>query len=171
MVENSSNEQLAAPIPIKVLSVVYYVLAVACLVGLILSLLFVIKNDANDSYSFFISSIFVVLSISLILIMVLFFFVGRGLWKGEKWSKAAAITISIITILVVIAMIIILSNLSEQLASANPDYNSLGNVASLLDIFDLSKFIPKVIIISIINVIIIGYLLLNKKTKEFFERR
>lgn len=158
MEEEQKNFQ-EVPIGVKIISVLYYISAAIGLIGSIG--LFISFARSTSNYNFVIAAIF------LLGFSILFFFVGRGLWRGKDWARIVTITISILEIIVVIIAIVVLSNLSKQLIHAN-DISSLGNIQNIVDIFDISKFIPKAIITIAINAFIAGYLLFNKKVKEAF---
>lgn len=98
------------PIGVKIISVLYYIGAAAFLIlgivclfgaGAIGTLLQSIPLLGALGAGFFI-----VLGVIFIAIAVLAFFIGLGLWKGQKWAWIAAIVIAILGALSAIISII-----------------------------------------------------------------
>lgn len=94
------------PTLVKVISVLFYIGAVLLLIFGLLSL---VGAGAMGSVASAIpiltilgSGLFVVLGIILIALAVLYFFIGRGLWKGQSWARIVAIILSIIGVVMAI---------------------------------------------------------------------
>lgn len=89
-----------APTGVKVISVLYYIGAA---VELLLAILLFIGAGTIASKIPFIGAIgaglFVVIGALLIGLAVLSFFVGRGLWKAQKWARIVAIIFAVIGVL------------------------------------------------------------------------
>ena len=90
-----------APTGVKVISVLYYIGAVVELL-LAVALFFgagAIASKLPFNFGTLGSALFIVLGIVLLGIAVLSFFVGRGLWKAQKWSRIVAIIFAVIGVL------------------------------------------------------------------------
>ena len=161
MAQANLKDQLKdAPFWIKVLAIFYYILSVLGVIGFVAV---IINGDIN-----FLNRLLI--TVLILLPSTLFFFTGKGLWKGENWSRTLAIVISSFIAITLIVFMIILYFLSKRI-NQNLDEYTFGNLNNLLDIVDMKKFVPKAIIGVGINLIIVLYLFLNKRVKEFFERR
>ena len=79
------------PTGIKIISVLYYIGAVFELISAVL--LFVGSGALKSKVPFlaFLGPFLIVGGVILLGLAVLSFFVGRGLWKGQKWSRIVAI--------------------------------------------------------------------------------
>ena len=91
------------PTGVKIISVLYYIgAAFELLLGL---LLFVGagaigKITAKIPFLSVIGSgLFIIIGVIFVGLAVLSFFVGRGLWKGQKWSRIVAIIFSVLGVL------------------------------------------------------------------------
>jgi len=87
------------PVGAKIIAVLNYIGAVLLLISGISA---IVSSGIKASY---ISSIvpitlgpglFVVMGIILIALAVLYFFIGRGLWKGQQWARIVEIVLAII---------------------------------------------------------------------------
>ena len=79
------------PTGIKIISVLYYIGAVFELIFAVL--LFVGSGALKSKVPFlaFLGPFLIVGGVILLGLTVLSFFVGRGLWKGQKWSRMVAV--------------------------------------------------------------------------------
>ena len=89
------------PTGVKVISVLYYIgAAFSFLFGLLLIVggVFIgaILGETLASLSALGSGLFIVLGIALLGVGVLDIFIGRGLWKGQNWTRIAAIVFAIL---------------------------------------------------------------------------
>jgi len=89
------------PTGVKVISVLYYIgAAFSFLFGLLLIVggVFIgaILGETLASLSALGSGLFIVLGIALLGFGVLDIFIGRGLWKGQNWTRIAAIVFAIL---------------------------------------------------------------------------
>ena len=114
------------PVGIKIISVLYYIgTALELLFGI---LLLVGAGTIASKIPFFgaaasgfFSGFFIVLGIILIGLAVLSFFVGRGLWKGQKWARIVAIIFAVIGVLFAVLGMVqgqIVSNVISLVISA-----------------------------------------------------
>ncbi len=90
------------PLGVKIISVLYYIGAVLEL--LVAVLLFVgagavSKLPVLGALGALGAGLFVVFGVVFIGLAVLSFFVGRGLWKGQKWARIVAIIFAVLGIL------------------------------------------------------------------------
>ena len=88
------------PTGVKIISVLYYIGAAIELLAAIL--LFVGAGTIASKIPIIGAigaGLFAVLGVVLIGIAVLSFFVGRGLWKAQKWSRIVAIIFAVIGVL------------------------------------------------------------------------
>ena len=90
------------PTGVKVISVLYYIGAVFELIFGIL--LFVGSGTLKSKIPFlaFLGPFLIIGGIVLVGLAVLSFFVGRGLWKGQKWSRIVAIVFAVLGVLLAI---------------------------------------------------------------------
>ena len=89
------------PTGVKVISVLYYIGAVVELL-LAVALFFgagAVASKLPLNLGALGSALFIVLGIVLLGIAVLSFFVGRGLWKAQKWARIVAIIFSVLGVL------------------------------------------------------------------------
>lgn len=92
------------PTGVKVISVLMYIIAALLL---LLSLLFFVGSQAaeralQEQYPTFATlgaAIFVLLGILLLVVGILYIFIGKGLWKGKNWAKIVAIILSALGLL------------------------------------------------------------------------
>jgi len=84
---------------------------------------------------------------------ILYVILARIVWKGENWGRIIVIIISLI------AFIIWVFNLDSILSYSLRDYLFLITTLSLYSIW---------YIFAVVYALIAGYLLFNKKAKEFF---
>lgn len=159
MVEKNQAQVKEIPTGVKVISVLYYIIAALVVIILILGS-FIVLGGSDSNYT-----LVILFAVLLLGFAILSFFIGKGLWKGDNWSRIVAIVIAILNIIVTIAMIVIFSYLSRSMSPLSGGQN----VQNLLNIFDISKFIPKAIIDIVINGLIAGYLLFSNKVKEAFK--
>ncbi len=113
------------PVGVKIISVLYYIWAV---LFAILGILFIVGAgfigtiaQSIPLLALFGAGLFIVLAIILILFAILFFFIGRGLWKARQWSRILVIIFSILGILSAIMGMIqgkIVSNIFGLIISA-----------------------------------------------------
>ena len=82
--------------------------------------------------------LFIATGVILILFGVLSFFIARGLWKGQKWTRIIVIIFSLLAIITTLLTIT----------------KTISIIGSILRI--------------ILNLIIILYLIFNTKVREFF---
>ena len=88
-----------APTGVKVISVLYYIAAIVFLIlgiGLIIG-----SSSIGESFPMFevLAGFLIIGGIVSIAIAILFFFVGRGLWKTKNWARITAIVISVLSII------------------------------------------------------------------------
>ena len=88
------------PTGVKVISVLYYIGAV---VELLLAIALFVGAGTIASKIPLIgalgSGLFIVMGVVLIGLAVLSFFVGKGLWKAQKWARIVAIIFSVLGVL------------------------------------------------------------------------
>ena len=95
----AKKEQKEIPLGVKIISVLNYVNAV---LSVLIGLLFIILALTNYNITIpetgeQVSTIaIVVLSVLLIIVGVISFFIGRGLWKGQNWARITSIILSAI---------------------------------------------------------------------------
>ena len=109
------------PTGVKVISVLYYIGAVFELIFAVL--LFVGSGALKSKVPFlaFLGPFLIVGGVILLGLAVLSFFVGRGLWKGQKWSRMVAVIFAALGALLSIVGIIqgqIASNIVGLVISA-----------------------------------------------------
>ena len=97
------------PVGVKIISVLYYIGAV---LGVIFGILFLVGAGFMGSIASQIpligilgAGLFVFGGIILIILGVLGFFIGRGLWKGKNWIRIVAIIFSCLGIIMAIFLI------------------------------------------------------------------
>ena len=90
------------PTGIKIISVLYYIGAV---LELLLGILLFVGAGAISKISILGalgklgSGLFIIAGVIFVGLAVLSFFVGRGLWKAQKWTRIVAIIFSVIGVL------------------------------------------------------------------------
>jgi hypothetical protein len=93
------NSSKQVPTGVKIISVLYYIGAVA---SLLFGILMIVGAGAlgalieNIPFAALFGGLFVVLGIVMIALAVLSFFIGRGLWKGQKWARIIVIIFAIL---------------------------------------------------------------------------
>ena len=99
-----------APIGVKILSILYFVGAFA---SLVLAILLIIAGALGGTTLFraagnipgydliagFLTVFAIVAGVIILVLGVLEFFIGRGLWKGRNWARIVAIIFSVLGIL------------------------------------------------------------------------
>ena len=109
------------PTGVKIISVLYYIGAV---IELLLGIaLFFGAGALKTKVPFlaFLGPFLIIGAVILIGIAVLSFFVGRGLWKAQKWSRIVAIAFAVLGVLLAIAGMVqgqIASNVVSLVISA-----------------------------------------------------
>lgn len=113
---NSETKQI--PTGVKIISVLYYI---GSFMFVLSSILFFVGagfigsiTEGVSIFGTFGPGLFIVGGIILIGLGILYFFIGRGLWKGKNWARIVAIIFSIFGILIVIVSMIqgnVLSNI------------------------------------------------------------
>lgn len=98
------------PLGVKVISVLYYV---GCAVSVVIGLMLIIGSSAvdtlaqqNPALATFSSGFAIVGGFVFLAVAVLGFFIGRGLWKGQSWSRITTIILSAIGVLFAIVAIV-----------------------------------------------------------------
>lgn len=126
------------PTGVKVIAVLYFIISAILIILGIFSILvggltieFPILGTLGSAMFKFMG--FIVLGLS-----ILYFFTGRGLWKGKNWARIVAIIFAII-------------GLINSLIPMFSQQNMIGNVLGL-----------------IINGFMGGYLIFNSKAKDVF---
>jgi len=88
------------PVGVKIISVLYYIGAA---LELLLAIALFIGAGTIASKIPLIgalgSGLFIIIGVVFIGLAVLSFFVGRGLWKGQKWARIVAIIFAVIGVL------------------------------------------------------------------------
>jgi hypothetical protein len=90
------------PTGVKIISVLYYIGAVASILFGILMIVGAGTLGAlieSIPFAALFGGLFVVFGIVLIGLAVLSFFIGRGLWKGQKWARIIAIIFAILGVI------------------------------------------------------------------------
>ena len=120
---NAQSPRGEAPIGIKIISVLYYIeaglLVLSGIILLIAGIVFVLNPPLTVGYDMmgfdtgvmgaFMDSlgiIFIVLSVVSVLFAVLYFFIARGLKKGNNWTRILLIIFGILGILGVIPLLV-----------------------------------------------------------------
>jgi hypothetical protein len=124
------------PLGLKIISIFYYVSAVLLLVLAIVSLF-----KTSSLFSVLGDGIGPIISLGFFVLAFLSFFIGRGIYKAQKWSRITAISLAILAILSAISLFIRGETTTEYL-------NGIINL--------------------VVNGFIGGYLLFNKKVKKYF---
>ena len=110
------------PVPtgVKIISVLYYIGAVIELLLGIALIFFAGALKTKIQFLAFLGPFLIVGGIIFIGLAVLSFFVGRGLWKGQKWSRIVAIVFAVIGVLLTVLGMVqgqIASNIVSLLVS------------------------------------------------------
>lgn len=147
VVKKSKKKDMLIPLGVKIISILNYCLAVIMLLAAI-ALLFLgttVLAVLNIEESLGIEgtvgfAILGGLSLFFLLLAVLGFFIGRGLWKGQNWARI---------VVIVFAVLGIFTGLGSLL---------LGKYESIVGlIFDLT-----------VDLLVGGYLLFNQKVRSAF---
>lgn len=97
-----ANSTKQIPTWVKVISVLYYIGAVvSVLLGIVMLVGGGFMGSMLESMPFaaLFGGLFAVLGIIMIALAVLAFFIGRGLWKGQKWARIIAIIFAILGVI------------------------------------------------------------------------
>ena len=134
------------PIGVKIISVLYYIGAALLLISGLIFLfgsgaLGVDLNQVLEAYGLgAVGTIgFIIVGITYIGFAVLFFFIGRGLWKAQNWARIVAIILAVLAII-----------------------NSLFVIV-------VGRIVLSSVINIILSAIIGGYLWFNKSVKQTFK--
>jgi len=141
------------PVMVKIISVLYYITAGISAIGLIL--LAIVSFSRIGGYGVSI----LVLSLSLIFgigVVILYFFIGRGLWKGKNWARVTAIVFRLLGMFYFI-FILVMSSVIFNVVDIPFAFSTVYLI--LVTIFPLG-----------INAFIAGYLIFSKKVKEAFKK-
>jgi len=93
---NSVNKN-SAPLGVKIIGIVYFIGAVlSFLAGIFLIAGVKLLLNFEDLFNILGSEILIFLGVILILIAVLYFFIGRGLFKGRSWARIIVIVFSVL---------------------------------------------------------------------------
>ena len=84
----------SAPVGVKIISILYYIGAVASILLILLVAFWKEFLSQIPSIDLLGPSFLVVIIIAGLLMAVLDFFVARGLWKGQNWARIVAIVFS-----------------------------------------------------------------------------
>lgn len=89
------------PTGVKVISVLYYIgaafsMILAVIVSLGAQIILGLLNLGGKPVGTFGTVLSIMIGLFFLLIAVLNFFIGRGLWKGKNWSRIVAIIFAII---------------------------------------------------------------------------
>lgn len=144
------------PVLVKVLAVLYYISAGVAAIGLI----FIIAS------SIFVSGRILSLLVSIIFIggfIALLFFIARGLWKGQNWARIMVIIFCILGIISAIGGIITFSIFRNAVSAVG---DNLTSIMAPLQIVQTTMLL----VVIMIDMLIAGYLLFNKKVKEAFKK-
>ena len=140
------------------------------IMGILTGLAYLGASDLGSMVNFFILSY----SLIILIISIFFLIIGINFWKLKKWAKTTLI------ILLVIVIINSLFNLFALLYSNNNIFINLTSstnivliiINPLLNLFGLyNKDIVIDTVIIIISLLIVLYLLKNKKVKELFNKK
>ena len=95
------------PIGVKIIAIFHYICAgIFFIIGVLF--LFIGRQVFSNELEGGNSSLIMILTAIFVLIFVLlYFFIGRGLWKGQNWARIVVIIFSIGEILVAIIMLFI----------------------------------------------------------------
>ena len=91
---------------VKVISVLYYIGAI---LAIIFGIMFLFGAGALSSFPLFGAlgaGLFVFASILMIILGILGFFVGRGLWRGRNWARVVAIIFAVIGVVMAVSSMI-----------------------------------------------------------------
>ncbi len=133
MKESKYSGKKKIPLGIKIISIFYYVVTGLLLLSLIGALF-----QPKPLLSLLgLESVLLVI-IGLLVIASISFFIGRGLWKGQKWSRWVSISLAILAILSAISLFIRGSTSLEYVnASVNLVIN--GFIAGYLLFYEVAK--------------------------------
>jgi len=168
-VQNNPRIIRDVPVGAKIISVFYYIGAVMGIIGAIISIFSLVT-----AFSYLGSSSILILIVPLILsigVSILFFFMGKGLWKGQNWARITAIVFAILGVIAAIIGIVVFSVVLRGVEDMAYESGYLGNdIGTITDIIGPAQMIWFGIIIAI-NALIAGYLLFSKRVKEAFKKQ
>jgi|ETNmetMinimDraft_11_1059920.scaffolds.fasta_scaffold01486_6 hypothetical protein len=146
------------PTGVKAISILFYIEAVmfGIIMGLISFFTFLIIRKplvtnipelpdipALDTFS---QVIIILTGIFFIGLGILYFFIGRGLWKGHKWARITAIIFTSLGILLAVISVV---------TSSVQGIVNTGNF--IIDIIEM-----------IVKLVVVGYLIFSSKVKAVF---
>src|SRR3989338_94933 len=135
----NQNQLSIVPVWIKVLSILYYLIATFFLFyGVVFVLGGTSQNILSETlyFEFPGATKFILIGTFLFVLGIAYFFIGRGLWKGQNWARIAVITFSVLGLILATISLV------------------RGNIISILWLT--------------VNIIIGGYLSFNDKVKVAF---
>jgi hypothetical protein len=99
------------PTLVKVIAVLYYIAAVFTLIGAIVmfvggTLLAGIIGSMIPFVGAATGALLIVLGIVFVIVAVIDFFIGRGLWKGQRWARILAVIFAVLGFLGALSAII-----------------------------------------------------------------
>ncbi|MDP7244607.1 MAG: hypothetical protein QF568_04630 [Flavobacteriales bacterium] len=145
------------PTGVKAISILFYIEAVmfGIIMGLISFFTFLIIRKplvtnipelpdipALDTFS----QVIILTGIFFIGLGILYFFIGRGLWKGHKWARITAIIFTSLGILLAVISVV---------TSSVQGIVNTGNF--IIDIIEM-----------IVKLVVVGYLIFSSKVKAVF---
>jgi|SRR3989344_3550655 len=84
------------PTGVKILAVLSYIgSALTLIIGIFGSIGMFVFNNSKENYGQF----NLAFAVAFILLSILLFFIGRGLWKGQNWARVVTVVFSILGIL------------------------------------------------------------------------
>jgi hypothetical protein len=108
MAKNNSVQIKEVPVGAKIISVLYYIGAVLLL---ILGILFFVGAGFVDTLIPALgaigSGLLIFVGVIIVAFAVLYFFIGRGLWRGQNWSRIVAIIFALLGVISSIYTIIV----------------------------------------------------------------
>ncbi len=94
-----SEPKLRVPVGVKIIAVLYYMAAV---ISIVFGILAIIGSALFASYFSTLwpravfSRAIAFVGIVIVAFAVLFFFIARGLWKGQRWARIVAIIVAVL---------------------------------------------------------------------------
>lgn len=161
---NQSNPQEDKQIPagVKIIGILYYILTGIFFLG---GGTIILEGGSVSIILSFISPVlssmrvaFIILSLPLFGFAVLYFFLGRGMWKGQKWARIVAI---IITLIGLVGSIVGL--LSAIFLPSLSSYGSIGGTG-LIRVGSILSNAIGLIISGLVSI----YLLFSDKVRKAF---